>query len=127
MNSTLWKENSVAYIASGCSSSLLYSVFCRLEPIQEANRNTVLRFQIAASNLDVGRKVRGLFSGAPNTIFQIAKRHPNCSQLAWIAVYRSSPVQESIDPTWDVGEMDLESCCNGDLVSSPFVTCCHDF
>lgn len=23
---------------------------------------------------------------------------------------------ESEEPTWDVGELDLESCCNGDLV-----------
>jgi hypothetical protein len=31
-------------------------------------------------------------------------------------VYRSRPVSDSLDPTWDIGEIDLASICNGDLV-----------
>jgi hypothetical protein len=60
---------------------LVYSVFCRLEPIQESNLNCIFRFQFAAADLNVGRQ--GMFSTAPDTIFGIAKRHPNATRQAW--------------------------------------------
>ena len=39
-----------------------------------------------------------------------------------IVVYRSSPIFESLEPTFDVGEIDLETFCSGDLVSHSY---CH--
>ena len=36
-------------------------------------------------------------------------------------MYRSRPVSDSLDPTWDSGEIDLASICNGDLVRAPLV------
>ena len=59
-----------------------YRVFCRLEPIQIDNQNTILKFQFCANNLQVSRSKYGLKSG-PDTIFQISKRHPNASLHAW--------------------------------------------
>jgi hypothetical protein len=93
------------------------SIFCRMEPIEETNQKRIFRFQFAAKDLIVSRK--GLaslspFSHAPDTIVQISKRHPSASKRAWIVVYRSSPVEDSLTPTWDVGQLDLESLCNGD-------------
>jgi Copine len=32
-----------------------------------------------------------------------------------MVVYRSQPVLSSLNPSWDVGQLDLESLCNGDL------------
>ena len=90
-------------------------------PIQGENLDCIFRFQFAASDLNVGRKGRSFlkrFSGAPDTLLQISKWHPqHGTRQTWIAVYRSNPVQASLkNPTWDAGEIDLESVCNGDLV-----------
>jgi hypothetical protein len=51
----------------------------------------------------------------PTTFFEIQKRHPSASRQAWVAVYRSSPVYETVAPTFDEGEIDIFALCNGDL------------
>lgn len=58
--------------------------------------------------------VRSPFASAPDTIVQIAKRHPAANKHAWIVVYRSQPVDNSLSPTWDTGQVDLVTLCNGD-------------
>mmetsp|Transcript_19118 Transcript_19118/g.47260 ORF Transcript_19118/g.47260 Transcript_19118/m.47260 type:complete len:285 (+) Transcript_19118:751-1605(+) len=37
------------------------------------------------------------------------------NRLARLVVYRSSPVNDSFEPRWDVAEVDLEALCNGDF------------
>lgn len=100
----------------------LGSVFCRLEPIQKVNQNRIFRFKFAACNLLVGRHAMSKlspFANAPDTIFQISKQPSTATsnsqcQASWIVVYRSSPVENSLDPTWDIGQVDLASACHGD-------------
>ena len=93
-------------------------VFCRLEPIRTETQNLVFRFRFTADDLDVsggGKRrpsLQSMLRSAPDTILQISKKHQHD---AWVAVYRSSPVEESYDPTWDTGELNLECLCNGDL------------
>ena len=94
----------------------LNSVFCRLERIQDFDQNRVFRFQFAASNLLLGRgrskRLSPLspFASAPDTILQISKRHQCAMNQSWVAIYRSSPAENSFNPTWDIGEV----VCNGD-------------
>jgi Copine len=76
------------------------------------------RFQIRACDLKFGKRhrtPRALLGMQPDTILQIQKRHPNATQQAWMTVYRSSPVYESTSPTFDQGEIDLGSLCNGNI------------
>jgi hypothetical protein len=56
-------------------------VFCRIELLNEDNQNRITRFQFQASIL---KKRKLLFAkGAPDTIFQISKRHQNAHRQAW--------------------------------------------
>ena len=79
------------------------------------------RFQFAARSLLIvsrgGRTRRPLGSNAPDTVFQIAKKHAiqgGYQRGEWTAVYRSQSVSNSFNPTWDTGELDVESLCSGD-------------
>jgi hypothetical protein len=64
------------------------SVYCRLEPIQEKNMETIFRFQFAAKNIDVSRnsfsKLRGnIFHSLPDTVLEIAKSNSGGRGQAW--------------------------------------------
>jgi len=69
------------------------------------------------------------FPTAPDTIVQISKRHLRGSgQPSWDVVYRSQPVADSWNPTWDVGELDFLSLCSGESACPLRIsvwTCCN--
>lgn len=104
-------ENSDFFLL-GCK--IMYSIFCRLEPIHKENEHLIFRFRFSAT-LIAGSSNHSSFSAfanPPNSYIQISKKHENAS--GWVAIYRSSRVDDSSTPTWDVGEVNMASLCNGD-------------
>ena len=66
----------------------MISVYCRLEPIQEKNMETIFRFQFAATNLDIGRNsfsklTENIFHSLPDTVLEIAKSNSGNRGQAW--------------------------------------------
>ncbi|CAB9510120.1 Nicotinic receptor-associated protein 1 [Seminavis robusta] len=100
--------------AGGC-------VYARVEPVQERDQNKLrFRFQFQALNLMVGNttvKSRLLGSAEPTTVLEISRPHDSPSMHSWVTVFRSRPVYNSSNPSWDRGEVDLDSICRNDDLS----------
>eukprot|EP00934_Nitzschia_sp_Nitz4_P007358 Nitzschia sp. Nitz4//scaffold168_size48592//3321//5255//NITZ4_007044-RA/size48592-snap-gene-0.5-mRNA-1//-1//CDS//3329538303//7348//frame0 len=93
-------------------------VFCRLEPGQTEEHYSMFRFQFEACDLvPRHRTLRSLHLSSNyeiDTFVQISKCTTHTTPHFWVTVYRSAPVLNSVNPKWDVGEVDVHSVCNGD-------------
>jgi len=95
--------------AGGC-------VFCKVEPVQEANATRQFRFQFGAKTLILpGTLKRKFFHHNPDVVLEIAKRPKEIVRQAWVTIYRSQPALDTLNPVWDTAELDLCTLCDGDL------------
>mmetsp|Transcript_26981 Transcript_26981/g.75886 ORF Transcript_26981/g.75886 Transcript_26981/m.75886 type:complete len:625 (+) Transcript_26981:141-2015(+) len=95
-------------------------VFSQLEVLSENLQHSVVRFQFSAKNLMPSRKSANVlnahrFNAEPDTVLEIAKHHDKSNKHAWTTVYRSRPVENSLNPTWDFGQMNFAALCDGNM------------
>lgn len=58
-------------------------VFCRLEAVSIPNQNYIARFQFQAFIENRRKSLVAKLKAAPDTVFQISKRHPNAHRQTW--------------------------------------------
>ena len=86
-------------------------VFCRLDPVEQSNTRRFAVMRLCARDLVVPRKFKR-FASAPDTIIKIERQ--DRSTRNWTTIYRSQPVEESYNPSWDRIEIDLSNLSHGD-------------
>lgn len=89
-------------------------VFCHLEPVKGIYESRRFRFQFAAKDLLLpnashANQVGSFRTSQPDTSFEIIKVPEE------VIIYRSQIFPESVNPMWDVAEIDLGTIYNGDL------------
>ena len=103
-------------------------VFSRLEPPSrsiatvdgtEGEEIKYLRIRFAAKNLELPRRKSllsgSLFQSLPDLSVALSRRPDSQSRHVWIAVFRSQPVCNTLNPRWDPGSINLECLCHGDI------------
>ena len=113
-------------------SQCVYSVIVQLRVVPKAQQLELLRknhedavFRFRFRTIDK-INVSTLLRGNPDTVVELAKKRVTAAGEVWVTVYRSHPVRNSLLPSWDEADVDLETMCNGDLVSEESTrTCVH--
>lgn len=91
-------------------------LFCQLEFVrQEQQDSRLLQIQLRAMEL-LMRRNSIPWNSAPDTVVEIAKQRVSSTGNSWVAVYRSGPVYNSLEPTWDEASLNFGAICYGDLV-----------
>lgn len=96
--------------AGGC-------LFAQMETVRSLRQvdSRVFCFQLRAMELS-RKRASAILNSPPDTVIELAKQRVLSTGNSWVAVYRSGPVYNSSEPTWDPGEIDFGSCCNGNTV-----------
>jgi hypothetical protein len=90
-------------------------LFAQLEFVrQEQQDSRVFNIQMRAMELLTRSSIP--WNNAPDTVIEIAKQRVSSTGNSWVAVYRSGPVYNSVEPTWDEASLDFGSICYGDMV-----------
>ena len=90
-----------------------FSIFAHLEQIATEGSEGRIQFQLSALQLEY--KMGSLVRTEPNTFFEVSRQTQTSIGNKWVVVYRSNRVVESLKPTWDTADLDLQTFCNGDL------------
>jgi len=88
-------------------------IFATIEQSTGEGSNGHVAFQLSALRLDCKQGILSRSSG-PSTFFEVGRQTNTPAGNKFVAVYRSQPVLESIQPCWDRAEIDMASFCNGD-------------
>jgi len=87
-------------------------LFAQMEPVREEQQDSrVLRIQLRAMALTLRSGIP--WNSSPDTVIEFAKQRVSSTGNSWVAVYRSGPVYNSDEPTWDEAELDFGSLCYG--------------
>lgn len=90
-------------------------LFCQLEFVkQEQQDERILQIQLRA--MELLRRSSIPWKNSPDTVIQLEKQRVSSTGNSWVAVYRSGPVYNSVEPTWDESSINIGSLCYGDLV-----------
>jgi Ca2+-dependent lipid-binding protein len=79
--------------------------------VRKAEGSGVLRLGMKGSKL---KNVEGMFSKS-DPFFELSRKVSNAGGLTWDNVFRSEPVKNSLDPTWETAVLELSILCGGDL------------
>jgi len=86
-------------------------LFAQMEPVKREQQDSrVLRIQMRAMELLTR------WNNAPDTVIELAKQRVSSAGNSWVAIYRSGPVYNSTEPTWDEAELNFGSISYGDMV-----------
>jgi hypothetical protein len=90
-------------------------LFAQLEFVRQEQQedSRILQIQLRAMNLSLRSNV--LWNREPDTVVELAKQRVSCTGNSWVAVWRSGPVFNSLEPTWDKAELDFGSISHGDF------------
>uniref|UniRef100_A0A7S4HVZ5 C2 domain-containing protein n=1 Tax=Odontella aurita TaxID=265563 RepID=A0A7S4HVZ5_9STRA len=87
-------------------------IFAHIEQSTSEGSDGMISFQLSALRLECKG---GLMRADPSTFFEVSRQTQTSFGNKWNVIYRSNPVIESLKPTWDRAEVDLETFCNCDL------------
>jgi hypothetical protein len=90
-------------------------LFAQLEFVRQEQQedSRILQIQMRAINLALRNSIP--WNREPDTVVELAKQRVSSTGNSWVAVWRSGPVFNSLEPTWDKAELNIGSISHGDL------------